>query len=100
MAFVFSTGNAFASDFLLHNETGHAITSFTTKEKSGPWSANWLKGKKIKPGDTWHMDFGNSGEACNVQLKVVSDDGYQHDYVVNFCKASEIFITVDSIEYH
>ncbi|WP_374355189.1 hypothetical protein [Chitinimonas sp.] len=89
-----------ANDFLLHNETGHVLTSFITREKGQKWSANWIKTRGIKGGETWHMEFANPGKNCNVDVKVRSDDGYVHDYVIDFCKASEIFVTVDSIQYH
>ena len=98
VVFAVAASPSFADQFLLHNDTHHAITNFTTKEKGEKWSSNWIK-KRIKPGETWTMEFAKPGKNCVVAVNVKSDDGYVHDYDVNFCKASEIFILDDSIEY-
>ncbi|MDK2125923.1 hypothetical protein [Parachitinimonas caeni] len=89
-----------ATDFLLHNETGHRLISFVTKEKGERWSPNWITTRGgIKGGETWHMDFNTNGKDCKVDIKIKSDDGYVHDFRIDFCKASEIFVMTDSIEY-
>ena len=99
VVFAVGASPSFADDFLLHNESGHVLKSFTTKEKGGKWSPNWLK-KGVKSGETWHMEFAKPGKDCDVSVNIKSDDGYVHDYVINFCKAGEIFVMIDSIEYH
>lgn len=98
LVFAAGASPAFADDFLLHNDTHHVLKIFVTKEKGEKWSSNWLK-KGVKPGETWHMEFAKPGKNCVVAVNVKSDDGYVHDYDVNFCKATEIFILDDSIEY-
>jgi hypothetical protein len=95
----FSAITAQANDFLLHNETGHVLVSFVTKEKGERWSPNWIKSRGVKGGDTWHMEFNNPGKECKVDVKIKSDDGYVHDFRIDFCKTTEIFVKVDSIEY-
>jgi hypothetical protein len=69
------------------------------RKKGERWSPNWIKTRRIKGGEFWHMDFGTNGKDCKVDVKIKSDDGYVHDYRIDFCKASEIYVMVDSIEY-
>lgn len=86
------------NQFVMHNDSDWTITSFRTKEGRESFSPNWIKGEKLRPGESFEMEFFEDGP-CEVEVKIISDDGYVHDYVIDFCRAQEIFIENRSVSY-
>lgn len=86
------------NQFVLYNDSDWTITSFRTKEGNESFSNNWIKGDRIKPGDSFEMEFFEDGP-CEVEVRVTSGDGYVHDYLIDFCRAREIFIENRNISY-
>lgn len=84
--------------FMLHNDSDRVITSFRTKEGSEAFSNNWIRGERLLPGESMEMEFFDSGP-CDVQVRVTSEDGYVHDYQIDFCRSREIFIKNRGVSY-
>jgi hypothetical protein len=84
--------------FMLHNDSDWVITSFRTQEGKESFSQNWIKGDRLEPGDSFEMEFNEDGP-CEVRVKVTSGDGYVHDYLIDFCRARDIFIENQNVSY-
>ena len=87
------------ADFSLHNNSSHNIIVFQTKE-GGKWGKNWLgRGDKIAKGAVYDMHFGHNEGPCDVQFHVEADDGFTYDYVADFCKAHNLYITDSTVKW-
>lgn len=84
-------------EFDVVNNSSLVADGFRTQE-DGKWSSNWLH-KKIKPGETWTLDFGHSSGDCTVRTQVHFTDNTFFDYDVNYCDASNLYIYEHTIKY-
>jgi len=79
-------------DFKLHNESNHAIKSFQTDDgKGSKYGKNWLS-SNLKPGQVRGMRFNKWEGPCEVNFKVISVDGFVHEYSADFCTTTDLYI--------
>ncbi len=82
----------------LYNSSDWAIVKFMTQDDGEAWSGNWIPGDRLYPGESFELDRPAGGQ-CEVRVRVISDDRYMHDYLMDFCRGSEIFIENNRISY-
>jgi hypothetical protein len=82
--------------FDVHNKSKSVVKAFRTKE-DGKWSGNWIRGDRIKPGDTFEMDFGTSEGQCVVRTQITFTDDSYFDYDVDYCNVEALYIYEDRV---
>ena len=80
--------------FTLHNDSSYAINGFETKE-DGAWS-KW-EGVKAGPGETQQMNWTSANAECNVPFRVIYKDVETEEYVIDWCKISNIHDENDKV---
>ena len=80
--------------FTLHNKSQYRISGFETLE-DGTWS-KWT-GVKAGSGESIEMDWQSNSGNCTVPFRIIYRDIETEQYVVDWCKISNIYVTDDKV---
>ncbi len=92
-----AAASAESYQFGVLNKSKLVADGFRTKE-SGSWSSNWLN-TKIRPGESWTLDFGHADGQCTVRTQIHFTDNTYFDYDVDYCKATNLYIYENEVQY-
>lgn len=107
LCFAISAANAGTGSqgfFQIYNDTeSHVVVGFYTNDGSG-WSANWLNGVQIQPGESSEAKFNADTGNCEQTFAVGwlgSDGGEVIDdpIDINICDASNVYFGDNEITY-
>ena len=77
-------------EFEVENRSNASIVGFRTHE-NGRWSVNWID-VRIRPGDSFDMDFGTTQGDCVVRTQIRFSDGGYFDRLVDYCKITRLLV--------
>ena len=92
--FVATPALAESYKFTLHNESKYAIEGFETFE-DGKWS-KWT-GVEVGPGESQGMDWKSSEGDCKVPFRIIYKTVETEQYIVDWCKISNVRVHDDSV---
>lgn len=99
-----SQGTGSEGYFQLHNNTSNNILiGFYTNDGSG-WSANWIEGVQIMPGENGRAEFTADTGACDQLFAAgwLGQDGGEvidDEISINICEASNVYLEDNEIYF-
>lgn len=91
--------------FTLHNATSnHTVNNFYTSEDGSNWSASWLEGTSMSPGESIDVEFIADSGSCFQYLTVawMGANGYevQDDPItIDICDATNVYLGDNEVSY-
>jgi len=82
----------------VHNETGYTISQiFISPTRTNQWEEDILGVDSLPDGETTQIDFSQSEDTCNWDMKAVYDDGEDPVWFnFNLCELSTITLHYDA----
>lgn len=94
-----SVVNAGEYNFTLHNNAGeYTINGFYTYQK-GQWSANWLQGQQLAPGQSVPMEWNSDQGACVVPFSVHWVGWGHENHSIDWCQNDVINLYMENKGY-
>lgn len=90
--------------FQLYNDTaGNVLVGFYTNDGSG-WSANWIGGAEIMPGENGQASFDAESGSCeqDFQASWKGADGsevFDEPAAIDICDASNVYLGDNEVSY-